>query len=651
MKIGLASLKLPKDNQILYMIRLSILLFFFLLTITLFLGCSNTLNGEKKRPNILWITVEDISPDLGCYGDPLAHTPTLDAMASKGFKYNHAIANAPVCAPARNAIITGMYPSSLGTLHMRSFSNAIKSAGRIPADIKLYPEVLRSAGYYCTNNSKEDYNFNLKREIWDESSKTAHWKNRPKKNTPFFSIFNLTMTHESCINDKEKHDRVTQDLPDHLRTDPEKIVVPPYYPDTDEVRRLLTRHYDNIATMDTEVEKILQELEEESESENTIVFFYSDHGTGLPRHKRWLFDTGVKVPFIVYIPKQYKELYPAEPGSEIDQLISFIDLAPTAIELAGAQIPKNMQGQAFLGKNLRPERDYVFLARGRMDERYDIQRGVRSKRFKYLRYYEPKKSFIQYMNTPEGGPLMTELRKAQKEGTLKPAGQHLVAPTKPNESLFDLSKDPMELSDLANDPSMKEELARLRAVHDQWMRKVMDVGLIPEAIMRNWEEKNNQSIYKWVRTQEDFYDDLLLTSSTTNENILFKGLNHQNEAIRYWAGQGIYNLDKNLKKATINRLHQKLNDSIINVGISAARALLKHKFNSKELIKVLSNGLKAENEWTRLQTALVLDDFQYALKVLEKQSQNLIDSDNNKYVVRVLNHGLNELNGTLNKVK
>ena len=631
------------------MIRLFSLL--FLLQSSLFLGCSNTSEGEKKPPNILWITVEDISPDLGCYGDPLAHTPTLDAMASKGFKYNHAIANAPVCAPARNAIITGMYPSSLGTLHMRSFSNAIKSAGRIPADIKLYPEVLRSAGYYCTNNSKEDYNFNLKREIWDESSKTAHWKNRPNKSTPFFSIFNLTMTHESCINSKEKHERVTQDLPDHLRTNPEKIVVPPYYPDTPEVRRLLTRHYDNIATMDAVVEKLLQELEEAGESKNTIVFFYSDHGTGLPRHKRWLFDTGVKVPFIVYIPEQYKELYPAEPGSILNELISFIDLAPTAIELAGAQIPKNMQGRAFLGKNLKPERDYVFLARGRMDERYDIQRGVRSKRFKYIRYYEPKKSFIQYMKTPEGGSLMTELRKAQKKGTLKPEGKQLVALTKPTESLFDLSKDPMEFNDLANDPSMKGELTRLRAVHDQWMREVMDVGLIPEAIMRNWEERNDQSIYKWVRTQEDFYDELLLISSTVDENILFKGLNHYNEAVRYWAGQGLYNLDKKIKKATIKLLNQKLNDSIINVGISAARALLKHDSYSKKLMKVLSSGLKAENEWTRLQTALVLDDFQYALKVLEKQSQNLIDSDTNKYVVRVLNHGLNELNGTSRKVR
>jgi len=631
------------------MIRLFSLL--FLLQSSLFLGCSNTSEGEKKPPNILWITVEDISPNLGCYGDPLAHTPNLDALASKGFRYNNAIANAPVCAPARNAIITGMYPSSLGTLHMRSFSNDMKSSGRIPAEIKLYPEVLRSAGYYCTNNDKEDYNFNLKREIWDESSKTAHWKNRPNKSTPFFSIFNLTMTHESCINSKEKHERVTQDLPDHLRTNPEKIVVPPYYPDTPEVRRLLTRHYDNIATMDAVVEKLLQELEEAGESKNTIVFFYSDHGTGLPRHKRWLFDTGVKVPFIVYIPEQYKELYPAEPGSILNELISFIDLAPTAIELAGAQIPKNMQGRAFLGKNLKPERDYVFLARGRMDERYDIQRGVRSKRFKYIRYYEPKKSFIQFMNTPEGGSLMTELRKAQKKGTLKPEGKQLVAPTKPTESLFDLIKDPMEFNDLANDPSMMGELTRLRAVHDQWMREVMDVGLIPEAIMRNWEERNDQSIYKWVRTQEDFYDELLLISSTADENILFKGLNHYNEAVRYWAGQGLYNLDKNIKKATIKLLNKKLNDSVINVGISAAKALLKHDSYSKELMKLLSSGLKAENEWTRLQTALVLDDFHYALKVLEKQSQNLIDSDTNKYVVRVLNHGLNELNGTSRKVR
>lgn len=606
---------------------------------------------SPNPPNILWITVEDISPDLGCYGDSLAHTPALDALASEGFIYNNAIANAPVCAPARNAIITGMYPSSLGTLHMRSFSNSMKSSGRIPEDIKLYPEVLRNAGYYCTNNSKEDYNFDLKRDLWDESSKTAHWKNRPNTNTPFFSVFNLTMTHESCINDQLKHERLTRDLPDDLRTDPEKIVIPPYYPDTEKVRKLLARHYDNIATMDRKVNQLLMELKAEGQSDNTIVFFYSDHGTGLPRHKRWLFDTGVKVPFIVYIPEQYKSLYPASPGSEIDQLISFIDLAPTVIELAGAKIPSSMQGQTFLGKGHKSEREYVFLARGRMDERYDIQRGVRTKKFKYLRYYEPQKPFIQYMNTPEGGPLMTELRKAEKEGTLGEEGLQLLTSTKPTESLFDLQNDPMEFNDLANDPEMKDVLTQLRTVHNQWMKKILDVGLIPEAIMRNWEKKYDESIYNWIRTQEDFYDELLLMSSTKDEQTLFNGLNHPNEAVRYWAGQGLYNLDKKIKKSTLERLKQKLDDSIINVRISVASALLKHQSGSKKIIKTLSMGLKAADEWTRLQTALVLDDFDMPLRALEKEAQHCIEKDYNKYVIRVLNHALNNLNGTSNRVR
>jgi uncharacterized sulfatase len=622
-----------------------------IIALMIFLGLNGCQEVSSPPPNILWITVEDISTNLGCYGDSLAYTPSLDALASKGFLYNNAIANAPVCAPARNAIVTGMYPSSLGTLHMRSFSNAMKSTGRIPDEVKLYPEVLRKSGYYCTNNTKEDYNFNLKRKIWDESSKTAHWKNRPNKSTPFFSIFNLIMTHESCINDKDKHEQLTKDLPNHLRTDSSKVVVPPYFPDTPKTRALLTRHYDNIATMDAVVEKILGELDAAGESENTIVFFYSDHGTGLPRHKRWLFDTGVKVPFIIYIPEKFKELYPAQPGSEVNQLVSFIDLAPTIIKLAGAEIPKTMQGKVFLGEKQKAEREYVYLARGRMDERYDIQRGVRSKHYKYLRYYEPKKPFIQYMNTPEGGPMMAELRKAEIAGSLNPVGQQLLATTKPTESLFDLQKDPMEFNDLANDPKMKEVLTRLRSEHDKWMKNVLDVGLIPEAIMRRWEEKNNQSIYEWIRAQEYFYDDLLLMSSTADEKTLFDGLTHPNEAVRYWAGQGIYNLDKKIKKRTSQRLKQKLNDSIINVSISAARALLKHRSSSNKILKILSKGLEAENEWTRLQAALVLDDFQDALRTLEVPAKNQINSDPNKYVVRVLNHGLNVLNGTMNKVR
>ena len=623
--------------------------YFFSLLIGL--GLTGCLDVSSHPPNILWITVEDISPDLGCYGDPLAQTPALDDLASKGFRYSNAIANAPVCAPARNAIITGMYPSALGTLHMRSFSKEMKSSGRVPDHIQMYPELLRAAGYYCTNNSKEDYNFDLKRNIWDESSKNAHWKNRPNSQTPFFSIFNLTMTHESCINNKEKHDRLTQDLPTALRTNPDMVAVPPYYPDTPTIRTLLARHYDNIATMDRKVASILKELDEAGELENTIVFFYSDHGTGLPRHKRWLFDTGVKVPLIVYIPEKFQSLYPSQPGDEVDQLVSFVDLAPTALHLAGAQIPSNMQGQAFLGKDLKTEREYVFIARGRMDERYDMQRGVRTKRYKYLRYYEPKKSFIQYMNTPEKGPLMTELRKAEKNGALSPEALQLVSLTKPKESLFDLHTDPLELNDLSNDPNQMNQLKRLREVHDQWMIKTKDVGLIPEPIMRNWEEKSGQPIYDWIRKQGDFYEILIQMSSSEDEDFLYKGLNHPNEAVRYWAGQGLYNLDQEISDFTVERLYKKLNDSIINVGISAARALLKNQHSSKQIINTLVRGLESDNEWTRLQTALVLDDFSEVMKTLEDKAQELIKTDYNKYVVRVLNHGLNQLRGTDNEVR
>jgi len=623
--------------------------YFFCLLIGL--GLTGCLDVSSHPPNILWITVEDISPDLGCYGDPLAQTPALDDLASKGFRYSNAIANAPVCAPARNAIITGMYPSALGTLHMRSFSEEMKSSGRVPDHIQMYPELLRAAGYYCTNNSKEDYNFDLKRNIWDESSKNAHWKNRPNSQTPFFSIFNLTMTHESCINNKEKHDRLTQDLPTALRTNPDMVAVPPYYPDTPTIRTLLARHYDNIATMDRKVASILKELDEAGELENTIVFFYSDHGTGLPRHKRWLFDTGVKVPLIVYIPEKFQSLYPSQPGDEVDQLVSFVDLAPTALHLAGAQIPSNMQGQAFLGKDLKTEREYVFIARGRMDERYDMQRGVRTKRYKYLRYYEPKKSFIQYMNTPEKGPLMTELRKAEKNGALSPEALQLVSLTKPKESLFDLHTDPLELNDLSNDPNQMNQLKRLREVHDQWMIKTKDVGLIPEPIMRNWEEKSGQPIYDWIRKQGDFYEILIQMSSSEDEDFLYKGLNHPNEAVRYWAGQGLYNLDQEISDFTVERLYKKLNDSIINVGISAARALLKNQHSSKQIINTLVSGLESDNEWTRLQTALVLDDFIEVMKTLEDKAQELIKTDYNKYVVRVLNHGLNQLRGMDNEVR
>ena len=227
----------------------------------------------QELPNILWISVEDISPDIGCYGDENANTPVLDKLASVGVRYTNAIANAPVCAPARSVIITGMYQTSIGSHHMRC-------KARMPDGFNYYPQVLREQGYFCTNNEKEDYNLEYdSKAIWDESGNSAHWRNRKDTTQPFFAIFNLKMTHESCINSKEKHDRVTSELPESLRADPNKLILPPYYPHTPIVRELWARHYDNISMMDITAGRILQQLEEDGLMENTIIIFFSDHGT------------------------------------------------------------------------------------------------------------------------------------------------------------------------------------------------------------------------------------------------------------------------------------------------------------------------------------------------------------------------------------
>ena len=451
---------------------------------------------EISNPNILWITTEDISPQLGCYGFEYVNTPVLDQLAADGVMYTNAIASAPVCAPARSSIITGMHQSSIGSHHMRC-------KGRFPGEFKYYPQYLREAGYYCTNNSKEDYNLEYEsEEIWDDSGKNAHWKNRPDKDQPFFAIFNFTGTHESGTNSKSKHESVCKDLPPEIMIKPGDAPLPPYFPDKPVVNELWARYCNNISALDRVAENLLNELEEAGVAENTIVIFYSDHGAGIPIHKRWLYDSGLKVPFIVYCPEKYKHLMPHEQGKPSDELVSFIDLAPTALNLAGIEIPENMQGRAFLGKNLTPEREYTYSSRDRMDERYDMQRAVRDKQFKYIRYYEFPKPFIQYMNTPEKGDIMKAIRASYEDGTLPEAGVKLMAQKKPVEELFDLEKDPNELNDLAGTPEYREVLDRMRQAHKDWSVRVADAGLIPEPILREWEEKYNKPIYNILRENE-----------------------------------------------------------------------------------------------------------------------------------------------------
>ncbi|MCI0389290.1 MAG: sulfatase [Acidobacteria bacterium] len=443
---------------------------------------------SNQRPNILWISTEDISPDLGCYGDEYAVTPNVDRLAAQGMRYTNAFATAPVCAPSRSAIITGMYPTTIGSMHMRS--KAVP-----PAGVKAFTEYLRAAGYYCTNNSKTDYNFEAPpahrppTALWDDTSNTAHWRNRPDKNQPFFAVFNITVTHESQIRvGPEQYARNTTRLTPAQRHDPLKAKLPPYYPDTSLVRKDWANYYDNITAMDYMVADLLRQLEEDRLADNTVVFFWGDHGRGLPRAKRFVYDSGLRVPLIVRWPGQLK------PGTVNDELVCLFDLGPTALSLAGVPIPPHMQAQAILGAKKKAPRQYAFAHRDRMDESSDMMRSVYNKQYHYIRNFHPDRPYAQYIDYLEQMPTMREWRRLYKEhynaldpnyGKALNSSQLLfMAPEKPPEELYEIASDPYEINNLAGSPKYQEVLKRMREALDGWQKETKDLGLLPESELR-----------------------------------------------------------------------------------------------------------------------------------------------------------------------
>lgn len=456
-------------------------------TLSITFGDPQAKQSSSIRPNILWISAEDISPDLGCYGDAYSRTPNLDRFAGQGARYTNAFSSAPVCAPSRSAMITGMYPTTIGSLHMRS--KAVP-----PPGIKAFTEYLRAAGYYCTNNAKTDYNFEAPPSnrppdtVWDETSRSAHWRNRPDKNQPFFAVFNHEVTHEGQVrSDDATYAKNTASLKPEEFHDPAKAVLPPYYPDTPIVRKTWARYYDLITALDYQVEKLLKQLEEDGLADNTIVFFWGDHGRGLTRGKRWVYDSGISVPLIVRWPGKIK------PGTVDDRMVSLMDLGPTVLSLAGVKIPEHMQGQAFLGDQAKP-REYIFAHRDRMDETYDMMRAVRDKRYKYIKNFFPGRPYAQYIAYMDEMPILKEMRRLYKDhmNALDPNyGKALnetqlifFKPEKPPEELYDTTVDPHEVNNLAGSPQHQDVLKRMRAVLDKWQKDTKDLGLVPEMELR-----------------------------------------------------------------------------------------------------------------------------------------------------------------------
>lgn len=427
---------------------------------------------SDSRPNILWISLEDTTPRFGCYGDPLARTPNLDRLASEGVRFPNAFSTAGVCAPSRCAVITGMYAPSIGGHHMRT-GHTNRATPEMPTPyeavpppyVKCFTEYLRAAGYYCTNNQKTDYQFKPPATAWDENGGNGHWRNRPD-GAPFFAVFNPTGTHESGMWDRSKG----SEGPPPTETDPDAVEMPPYLPNTLKARQALARQYDNIAASDRIVGRILNELEEDGLADNTAVFIWSDHGEGLPRGKRWPYDAGIRIPCIVRWPGRLAE------GAVSERLVSMIDLGPTVLSMAGVPIPRHMQGQPFLEGE---EREYIYAARDRHDESYDMVRAVRDRRFKYLRNFYPELPYLMWIPYRNRHPVMQEMWRLHAEDALE-GDQRLMFEPRTPEELYDTESDPYEMRNLAGDPAYAETLTRMRAELERWQREIGDLGHVPE---------------------------------------------------------------------------------------------------------------------------------------------------------------------------
>lgn len=446
------------------------------LCITLCVAFS-ALHAQQKKPNILWVTCEDISPFIGAYGDKVVKTPNIDQLAKEGVRYTNVFTTAGVCAPSRSSIITGMYQTSIGTQHMRTLgigkgispkkdSVIFPYSAVIPDYVKCFPEYLRKAGYYCTNNEKQDYQFEAPVTVWDENSTAASFRNRPA-GKPFFAIFNFGITHESQLFGRT----------DSLLVKEDEVSVPPIYPDTKTVRHDIARMLTNIERMDQEVGELIAMLKEDGLYNNTIIFFYSDHGGVLPWMKREVLERGTHIPFIIRFPGGNNA------GTVNNELINAVDFAPTVLSLAGVPIPSYMQGQAFLGtQKAKTARKYVFAARDRMDERYDRVRMVRDKQFRYLYNYMPEKIYYQDIEYRLHVPMMKEILELRNEGKLN-ATQLSWFNTKPVEELYNVKDDPYELHNLATDNKYRSKLGELRTAFRQWTKKVGDMGGLPEREM------------------------------------------------------------------------------------------------------------------------------------------------------------------------
>lgn len=554
---------------------------------------------SAERPNILWITAEDMSPTLGCYGDNYANTPNIDRLRQDSIKYTHAFATSPVCSPSRACLINGLIASTQGSHQMRS-------TYPLPEYMLGFPKLLRDKGYFTSNNVKTDYNSGHAAKIieasWDQNSNTAHWRNR-KNEQPFFSIFNIMTSHQSrsmVWPEKQFKDQVQSKLSKEEIHNPEKAPIPPYYPDTPVIRKTVARYYDCVTAMDKRVGELLDQLKEDKLLDETIVFFYSDHGSGMPRHKRIPLDSGLQVPLLVSIPEKYKDLSPHESGASINRIVTFEDFGPTVLSLLGIDQPSYMKGVPFLGMNNGAPREYAFAHRDRIDEVIDMSRSVRNRRYLYVRNYMPNLSWNQQSAWPDQGEINHEFYKAGRDKTgskLSPAQFHFVGPRKAREELYDCVADPQNLFNLANSPSHQKILSQMRVAHREYMVESTDLGFIPELELAKI--ASNHSPYQWARDVEYSPVKHMTAANlvgTSNISKMIMASESEDAGTSYWGVTALSALP-NLNTRAVRVLNKTLDSKYINVALVSASALIHHNAgDTPKAFRILKKHLHSQDE-------------------------------------------------------
>ncbi|MBD3422032.1 MAG: sulfatase-like hydrolase/transferase [Chitinivibrionales bacterium] len=589
--------------------------------------------SQNQQPNILWITIEDASPYLGCYGDDLAKTPNIDKLASEGVRYTNCYSPSGVCAPSRSALLTGMYPVALGSQHHRFDQRHPKA--KLPSKIKPYPTTLKEAGYHVSNNFKNDMNLSIdERGLWDvNETEDFLWRQRPA-NAPFFHVRNSMTCHEG----KVRSNRIQYlDLVNHDQND---MVVAPYHPDTDKSRRCMAYYYQTITNADKEVKTVLDGLDADGLTDDTIIFFYSDHGGCMPRGKRWTYDSGLRTSLIVKIPPKFRVNGQGQPASVDDRLVSFVDFVPTLLNLTGLPIPDYLQGQPFLGDNLPARRTYIYGARDRLDERYDMVRAVRDNHYKYLCNFEPWKPYQQVIQYKELNMIMQDMRRLEKSGELTGAVATYMAQSRPVEELYDCDNDPHEINNLAGSVQHRQILERMRRECLDFMKRIHDTGIIPEGELRKLAETHGSEFEIFEKLGSTTYEKWLQAADRAHGgrahvDDMIDGLSDADAVVRYWSVIGIM-LNRADAASADTKLIELLQDPCGDVRVMAARSLMLMGRHG-EAIQAFKQLMNHDSGPVRLRTANEIENLgHYSKPLVDSLESWRTGGDKSQYVLNVL---------------